>query len=143
MLFGKYSKKFILIFHNFTVHNCPTIMKKILLLALPLLVFSAACSNLKKINVAEVDTLFFDHNPSAPNNFGSEISGEVIARMRSGKEIDITKNNKLEIESNDLTQRDYSNFNGSQTFVITKKPTNFNDNFAIIKLTLTDKEGRF
>ena len=112
-------------------------MKKLILI-LSVGLILAACGGVAKLEVSEINSVFIEYNPADNINFGSEIDARILARLSSGKEVDITNNRKLAFVSTDIQQR-----GNSKRVVLIKHPNSFSDEYATAKFTLTDKDETY
>ncbi len=108
---------------------------KRLLFIVPSLLLLTACGGSKLI-VSEIRSLEFEYSPGAELNFGNTFEGRIKAMMNNGDEIDVTSHRKLDFISDDVSKF-------GKSFTITKHPQNFNDDIAVISMTVTDKEESF
>ncbi len=92
-----------------------------------------SCGSVKKIDITTIRTIYLEHNPVLPLNYGGKIEGKIKAITTDGEEIDITNNIHLKIASNDVVQR-------GKTFEIVKHPTSFDDYFVRLSYTYVNKE---
>lgn len=104
------------------------------ILLVVVLLFSS-CGGLKRLEVSEVSTVFFEYNHADNINFGTEIEAKVLAIMLDGKEIDITNNKKLSFVSQDIGRSGIG-----KKFTLIKRPVSFSDNYAAMTLTVSDDE---
>lgn len=111
-------------------------MKKIALLFLIASLYS--CGGMKPFKVSQIESIHFVYDDAENVNFGSTVNGKVVARFLNGKELDISDNKRLEFASIDVTRDGTSNY-----YKIVKRPTTFDDDFATITLSVTDKEETF
>lgn len=93
------------------------------------------CSNTKKIPVNEIEYLYLDYDPYAPNNYGVPITGSVCAQMQSG-ESRCLKNNSDFTSSYNL-----SCYINKEQLTVTEPPLNYGVSRVPITLTLADKKG--
>ena len=92
-----------------------------------------SCGSVKKIDVSSIRTIYLEHNPILPLNYGGKIEGKIKAITTDGEEIDITNNRHLTLTSNDVVQR-------GKVFEIVKHPSSFNDQFIRLSYTYVNKE---
>ena len=109
-----------------------------LFLSLLLTLFLYSCGNFKKLEVYEIRTAYLEYNRIQAINFGGEIEARVIAIMNDGSEVDITRNRKLNLISDDIIRS--GNF---KEFKIIKHPKSFTENTANIEIIIKDKESVF
>lgn len=111
-------------------------MKHFFLISIGLYLLTS-CGSSKKFSVAEIKSIYLEYNQVADLNFGKEFQATVFAVMIDGREVDVSKNKKFSFFSEDIKRLTNS------TYLITKKPSSFDDEVANVRLTLTDKEETF
>jgi len=94
----------------------------------------SACGSVKKLEVANIKTVYLEHNSVLPLQFGGTIEGRIVALLKDGEEIDVTNNRNLAFLSNDLQQQ------FGKKFKIVKHPKSFDDNIVLAQYTITEKE---
>jgi hypothetical protein len=112
-------------------------MKTLILLSIVSASLLWSCGNSKKLDIANIQRLYIDHNPDQNINYGKQISAKVVALMISGEEIVVTNHKKLQINSPKL------DFTSSDQVKILGHPTTFNNEVIIAELVMSDKEETF
>ena len=96
----------------------------------------ASCGNVKKLKVGEIRSLHFEYSPGAEINFGSTVEARIMAIMHNGDERDITNHRKLDFISTGIHK-------SGKNFTITHHPSNFDEDFVTIRMSVSDKEETF
>ena len=93
----------------------------------------SSCGSTKKIDVATIRTIYLEHNPVLPLNYGGKFEGKIKAITTDGEEIDLTNNRHLTVTSNDVVQF-------GKNFNIVKHPSSFDDPYIRLSYTYANKE---
>jgi hypothetical protein len=112
-------------------------MKRInfLLIATVILFGTIGCDVAKNLNIAEVESLHIQYDANQDVNFGGKFTGRVVANLRSGKEVDVTKSRYLTVGGPNVG-------GGGGGFRVLKNfPTSFSESLVVAELSLTKKEA--
>lgn len=114
-------------------------MGRIFSFSLTLIVISSlvvSCHSNRKILVENIDRVYIDYNPSAPNNIGVSFPGSICAQMKSGETVCFEKEKGLSFDHNTIDVDFKKEF-----LTVTAHPSSFHQSSYHINIVYTDTKG--
>lgn len=95
-----------------------------------------ACTSYQKIDVENIQKLYIDYNSSDPINYSSPFKAEVVMKMYTGEEVVLS--NPKNFSSSQNISFDFA----SKKSTIYALPSDFEKDFEVVSLSLTDKNEK-